>query len=816
MQHLSRPEKPLPDFEDIAPRLDMIERALAESREAIINAAREAAESAIRSYSPSEGGDAAALGGLADDLQSLERLARKSDERNTRTFEAIHDTLLKVVDRLGTLEGGAEAYTGEAPVERAPSQLEFATAPSLDLDEAAPLEGAPLDEVKVEAAPMIGLKGRAPKAEVARDPKRSPAEAAAAAALAALSSETAQSAPRPKLKKSKLSGLSRALTRKKGPNSEPQVEKEQDEAAAENGIPEVSLDAPLDPKLANQPLEPGSGAPDLNAIMKRVRDERGEEGRARDAEAAKSDFIAAARRAAQAAAAEADVLKNKSDTKRASSGFSLKKLLRTNSKMVIVAAGVVLIGIAGMQLGKAFFKHDGHSVAAVKAASKMASSDKPAKAKPVKQKTASANEAAAPKAAEMTPIMVQPEKTAPTAIRSADSGQDAIKEQASAAKPGQAAAVRLAGPATVQTDGAKMTAETSVKPDGAADGPKMAAIDKPIAQSSGANVSQSAIGNAGQKAPAATVASADASDSTSAAPAMDAGAKSASVATAAMSVPVDAGPLPLREAAQNGDPKAMFVIGTRYADGRGVASDMKAAAKWYEQSAGLGFAPAQYRIGNFYEKGLGVTRDISKAENWYKMAADQGNASAMHNLAVLYAMGAAGKVDNESAVRWFEKAAELGVKDSQFNLGILAAKGVGMKQDLEESYKWFALVAKTGDRDAAAKRDEIANSLRPEQLQKARAATELWKAKPVNAAANVVDVPEEWKESDAKTASIDMKQAVKNIQLILNKNGYQAGTPDGIMGDKTKTAIAAFQKDNGMEATGEVNENLVNALLKKK
>jgi localization factor PodJL len=188
----------------------------------------------------------------------------------------------------------------------------------------------------------------------------------------------------------------------------------------------------------------------------------------------------------------------------------------------------------------------------------------------------------------------------------------------------------------------------------------------------------------------------------------------------------------------------------------------------------------------------------------------------MHNLGVLHAMGADGPVDNEAAVRWFEKAAELGVKDSQFNLGILAAKGVGMPQNLEESYKWFALVAKSGDKDAQAKRDEVANSLRPEQLQRARAAVELWKARPVDVAANVVDVPDAWREGDTKTAGIDMKQAVRNIQLILGKNGYDPGTPDGVMGDKTKSAIAAFQKANGMEPTGEVNEALVTALLKKK
>ena len=100
--------------------------------------------------------------------------------------------------------------------------------------------------------------------------------------------------------------------------------------------------------------------------------------------------------------------------------------------------------------------------------------------------------------------------------------------------------------------------------------------------------------------------------------------------------------------------------------------------------------------------------------------------------------------------------------------------------------------------------------------QQARAATELWKAKPVNAETNTVTIPDAWRESDAKTASVDMKQAVRNIQMILNKNGYDAGSADGVMGAKTKVAIAAFQKDNGMEATGEVDEKLVRKLLEKK
>jgi localization factor PodJL len=106
--------------------------------------------------------------------------------------------------------------------------------------------------------------------------------------------------------------------------------------------------------------------------------------------------------------------------------------------------------------------------------------------------------------------------------------------------------------------------------------------------------------------------------------------------------------------------------------------------------------------------------------------------------------------------------------------------------------------------------------LKPEELTRAQADTALWRAKPVDPAVNDVVVPPEWQESNDVTASIDMKQAVRNIQLILNKNGFDAGQPDGLMGGKTKTAIIAFQKANNLTADGEVNEQLVRALLAKK
>ena len=103
-----------------------------------------------------------------------------------------------------------------------------------------------------------------------------------------------------------------------------------------------------------------------------------------------------------------------------------------------------------------------------------------------------------------------------------------------------------------------------------------------------------------------------------------------------------------------------------------------------------------------------------------------------------------------------------------------------------------------------------------ELIETARAAAELWRARELDAEANHVEIPESWGESQDVTASVDMRAAVRNIQKILNKNGYQAGGEDGLMGQKTKTAIAAFQKDNGMAPTGQVDEALVRALLERR
>lgn len=279
-------------------------------------------------------------------------------------------------------------------------------------------------------------------------------------------------------------------------------------------------------------------------------------------------------------------------------------------------------------------------------------------------------------------------------------------------------------------------------------------------------------------------------------------------------IPAALGPASLRRAALAGDAIAQFEVASRFADGRGGKADPEAALAWYRRAAASGLAPAQFRLGSMYEKGTGAARDHDKARLWYERAAAQGNRKAMHNLAVLHADGFNGQPDFESAARWFRAAAALGLADSQYNLGILHVRGLGVPQNFTEAYKWFAIVAGRGDKDAATRRDAIAAKLTPQDLAAARLAAQTWKAKPLDAAANAVRLPDAgWQaeNASAEAARPDV-DAIRSAQELLAALGYQAGPADGMSGPQTREAVRAFQRHGGLEPTGEVTPELIRKL----
>ncbi|RLQ87169.1 peptidoglycan-binding protein [Notoacmeibacter ruber] len=670
---------------ELSPRLTEIERGLQRNQDEVMEAARQAVENTLRTMRDDGPVSGEAMNSLGADLRTLEELSRLTEDRNARTFEAIHETMLKIVDRLAVIE---DMRLG-------------------------------LDHDDEDDAPLSAASEASADRSADAEPMGVPSSAdTALATIAAMAPDDVSVAPMAE---------DEAFLREF-------IESDEPSPSMEDTLPDAEVDLP------DEPMEPGSGAPDLDAVIGQVRSQKdtdhAEEGMIDHARNAKADFVAAARRAAQAAAA--DTSAGPGGQSRSAAKGSSSKSLKTP---LMLLALCLLLAFGGWQIYATFFdtKPQLAQTPAAVPASQIAVED---------DATAEAEEALIEGTIEPSETVAAPETDADTSTASISPAEPAIADDEAAPQ-----------------DSPEPTAET---------------VEQPVSEEA-AQPSEDAAAQASS------------------------GERSIAFGTEA-----------LQMAVSEGDPAAWYEVGTRYAEGRGVDADMETAAGWFGASADAGYVPAQYRIALSYEKAMGVERDAARAVDWYRKAAEGGNARAMHNLGVLYAQGAVGAPDNEQALRWFMDAAEYGIRDSQFNLGILNARGIGTPQDLVQSYKWFALAAKSGDTDAAEKRDEVAKALRPEQLERAQGIVELWKPKALDPAVNDHMTDPAWLngEKDDSTASVDMKKAIQNIQGILINQGYELGAPDGVMGKKTEAAIASFQRDHDMEATGRVDEALIKALLK--
>jgi localization factor PodJL len=760
---------------EVENRLATIEDYMATNDEYVVEAARQAAEAVMEAYrhagpAAAASTDLEAIAGLADDLRALEELTRSSEERTARTFDALHDTLVQIAGRLEQLDAPRESFgRRDAAMPRAemPAMAFGHEAERVPVGERSDYpfddEGFGAVETRTSAVEERREDSRFAEIEVENIPvpERPEQMQALAEEPVALAADAAQAQPKVGL----LAGLRRRLVPGRKETA-PEVQRRQIDPA-----PSIDPTDELAPEEANQLLEPGSGVPDVRRILERVRAGQASGSRtAAGSEADKADFIAAARRAAKLAAEETDAISRVAPAKKAdkvAKGEKPASGLSRHRRPILLAIGAVLLAIMSYPLVSTLMTGDDAPVVVEQTAIET-NEAAPADTTTGSREAVTANTAAAPV-----------------------TGEEAVTDTAPVVNADEGS---LAG---TDTDPVIETPPTHTSATGSD------ALTAPAATDDNATAGFEPV-TTPETAP---ILGEDTNASADTPPVVE-------QQTAAIVVPDAITPASLSKAATDGDPLALFEIGARYTDGRGVATDLSEAARWYELSAARGFAPAEYRLANLYEKGQGVERDLARARELYEVAANKGNASAMHNLAVLLATGiGTATPDFDGAAKWFQKASELGVRDSQFNLAILYARGNGVKQDLEESYKWFAIAARDGDRDAAQKRDEVANAMRPEQLTSAKAKMELWKPQPLDDKANSADLPDEWAGKGTKTASVDMKKAIRNIQAILNNNGFNAGTPDGEMGKKTVSAIKAFQKSVGQKETGEIDDALVTELL---
>lgn len=217
-----------------------------------------------------------------------------------------------------------------------------------------------------------------------------------------------------------------------------------------------------------------------------------------------------------------------------------------------------------------------------------------------------------------------------------------------------------------------------------------------------------------------------------------------------------------------------------------------------KQAANLGHAPAQFYLAKLYESGRsGVKQDLAEARRWTERAAQRGERKAMHNLALYYFEGTGGPKNTTTAAQWFQRAAEMGLVDSQYNLGRLHEEGIGVPQNAAEAYRWYLIAGRAGDAESRASAQRVKAQLSSEARVVAEKSAAAFRAATPSLAAGGGD-----------------KATVAMAQKALSRlNYYQMlGPADGVASPALRMAVAAYQRDQGLPTTGELDSLTVSRL----
>ncbi|WGD52099.1 hypothetical protein QA641_43010 [Bradyrhizobium sp. CB1650] len=82
------------------------------------------------------------------------------------------------------------------------------------------------------------------------------------------------------------------------------------------------------------------------------------------------------------------------------------------------------------------------------------------------------------------------------------------------------------------------------------------------------------------------------------------------------------------QAAERGNAKAMHNLAVLDADGGGRGANYRSAAQWFRKAADRGVADSQFNLGILYARGIGVEQNLAESYKWFSLAAAQGDADA--------------------------------------------------------------------------------------------------------------------------------------------------------------------------------------------
>lgn len=299
--------------------------------------------------------------------------------------------------------------------------------------------------------------------------------------------------------------------------------------------------------------------------------------------------------------------------------------------------------------------------------------------------------------------------------------------------------------------------------------------------------------------------------------------------------PVDAarGVQLLRPEAETGNAEAQFLLGLAYRDGRGVAKDPARALQLFEQAGAQGHPDANYLAGLAYFRGRGVEASGNQAFRHMSRAANAGHAAAQYHLGLFHQTGTGTAKDAEAAIPWFLKSAGQGFPEAAEALGFVYGNGIGVAKEPLWALRWSERAAAYGLAGAQYRAGAIlaAGRLLPADRGTGLVYLILAAEADIEGAEKLVTALEQQMATDeirkarsiarnhqpAKAGTVDDGDAatVRFAQAGLLRAGIDPGPVDGLMGPRTRSAIALFRAREGMSGSG-IDEAFLDALRARK
>lgn len=153
--------------------------------------------------------------------------------------------------------------------------------------------------------------------------------------------------------------------------------------------------------------------------------------------------------------------------------------------------------------------------------------------------------------------------------------------------------------------------------------------------------------------------------------------------------------------ANEGDAKAMAIVGVYYINGLGRDVDYKKAASFFKKAVELKNPDAMFYLALMYDEGKGVFVNKDKCGKLMTEAANLGVCDAYSWIGFKCLYGdATTQPDYETAMHSFNKAIELGSVDANYGLGLMFLNGVYVKKDINKAIELFETAAKGNHQDA--------------------------------------------------------------------------------------------------------------------